>query len=506
MRARPFRQEALAFTPLFLLGFVVAGTASYRFMAMHDKVATDAARCRGLLALLSEGAILLDRKGRFLYANAAATRLFHTPANELIGRALPSVVHPDERNGVAARLAEVPESDRALRVVTCRAQVPGDGWAWLELKFRYDPEAKAIVATCIDVTGVRQARESRASVPSAADPEWARRVVDRLWLAIEQTEDSVVITDREGVIEYVNPAFEGMSGFTREQAIGRTPNILRSGVQTLRFYENLWNTILAGRTFHATMTNRRKDGTLYDEDQTITPIRDPSGMVTHFVSTGRDITQRNRMQEALRRLNQKLEAEAGRIAGTLHDEAGQFLTTAHITLADVARDADPSARERLNEVRRHLDVVEERLRRVAHEIHPRVVEDLGLSEAVKFMADAFMRRTGIRVTVTTSIQNRYHFAIETLLYRVVQEGLTNVSRHANAASAEITLAGDDAQVACTIRDDGVGFDPAAVAAPPEGSLGLRVMQDRLDAVAGTLVIDSAPGKGTEVRARVPVEV
>ena len=327
-----------------------------------------------------------------------------------------------------------------------------------------------------------------------------------MWLAIEQTADSVVITDREGVIEYVNPAFEAMSGYTRGEAIGQTPQLLRSGAQGQRFYENLWNTILAGRTFRSTMTNRRRDGTLYDEDQTITPIRDESGMVTHFVSTGRDITQRNRTQEALRRLNHQLETEATRIAGTLHDEAGQFLTAVHITLSDVARDVDPAVRDRLNEVRRHLDLIEERLRRVAHEIHPRVVEDLGLSDAVAFFAESFTHRTGVRVNVHTSLNARYPLAVETLLYRVVQEGLTNVSRHARATSAIVTLSAGENSIQCSIQDDGVGFAAPPVAEGGEGGLGLRLMRDRLDAAGGTLTLRSNPGNGTHLRATVPVEV
>jgi two-component system, NarL family, sensor histidine kinase NreB len=328
---------------------------------------------------------------------------------------------------------------------------------------------------------------------------------NKLWMALEQTADSVLITDRDGVIEYVNPAFEAMSGYTRAEAIGGKANIVRSGFQSREFYQRLWSTILSGGSFRCTVKNRRRDGTLYDEDQMITPIRDDSGAITHFVSTGRDVTQRNRTQEALRRLNHQLEGEATRIAGTLHDEAGQFLSAAHITLADVARDVDPAVRERLNEVRRHLDLVEERLRHVAHDLHPRVVEDLGLRDAVTFFAEAFARRSGIDVRVECSLETRYPMPVETLMYRIVQEGLTNVSRHARARHAVVTLDNGSEAVRCSIRDDGIGFDPSALASRAETSLGLRVMEDRLEAEGGTLTIASVPGRGTELRASVPVE-
>ena len=468
----------------------------------YEKPPSDAVQYRTLLAHVSEGSILLDRDGTVLYANPAAVRVFQAPAAGLIGASLLSLLHPDDRDEFAVRLTEVSQSEHGFAMVTCRAQGPGDAWAWIETKLRHNGEEATIAATCVDVTAMRRTRESVAAA-GPADVSWARRAVDRLWLAIEQTADSVVITDREGVIEYVNPAFELMSGYTRDEVVGRTPRILRSGAQGRRFYETLWNTILGGRTFRATMTNRRRDGSLYDEDQTITPIRDESGTVTHFVSTGRDITQRNRTQEALRRLNHQLETEATRIAGALHDEAGQFLTAVHITLADVARDVDAACRDRLNEVRRHLDLVEERLRRVSHEVHPRVVEDLGLAEAVAFFAESFTHRTGVRVSVDSSIVSRYPLAVETLLYRVVQEGLTNVSRHARASNTTVTLSAGEDSVQCSIEDDGVGFDPPA--AEGEGGLGLRLMRDRLDAVGGTLILRSTPGKGTHLRASVPVE-
>ena len=359
---------------------------------------------------------------------------------------------------------------------------------------------------------IRIARERNAALLAAnaalqaevAERRRAEEAVEKLSRAIEQTADSVLISNREGIIEFVNPAFEEMTGFSRAEVIGRTPRLLKSGVHPSSFYESLWTTILAGRTFRSTMTNQNSDGQLYDEDQTISPVRDPSGAITHFVSTGRDITQRKRMDAALRRLNIRFEEEAARIASILHDEAGQFLTAAHMTLADLSRETEKSVSERLQEVRWHLDHVEERLRRMSHELHPRVVQDLGLAEALTFLVHGFTRRTGIRVKIDSSLGGRYSLAVETLLYRVVQEGLTNIGRHARATSAVVAVGEEGQTISCVIRDDGAGFDPAA--ARPEGGLGLRIMQDRLEAAGGTLAINSTPGRGTELRVTVPMEV
>ena len=127
-------------------------------------------------------------------------------------------------------------------------------------------------------------------------------VVHKLSSAIEQTADSVVITDLHGTIEYVNPAFEKNTGFRRAEAVGQTPRIVKSGKHDAEFYRRLWDTILRGEAFRDVLVNRRKDGTLYYEEKTITPLKDEKGRITHFVSTGKDVTERMEAQEASRPL------------------------------------------------------------------------------------------------------------------------------------------------------------------------------------------------------------
>jgi sigma-B regulation protein RsbU (phosphoserine phosphatase) len=114
----------------------------------------------------------------------------------------------------------------------------------------------------------------------------------RLSNAVEQTADSVFITDREGVIEYVNPAFEATTGYSREEALGKTPRILKSGRHDRAHYEELWKTILAGEVHRSTGVNRKKSGELYCSEQTITPMRDGEGRITHFVAVVKDVTDR----------------------------------------------------------------------------------------------------------------------------------------------------------------------------------------------------------------------
>jgi sigma-B regulation protein RsbU (phosphoserine phosphatase) len=129
-----------------------------------------------------------------------------------------------------------------------------------------------------DITERRRARQSI-------------RTYERLSTALEQTADSVVITDNQGMIEYVNPAFETTTGYRREEVLGKTPRILKSGMQDAEFYRGLWTKVLAGQPFRGTLMNRKKTGELYWAEQTITPMRNEQGRITHFVSVLKDITE-----------------------------------------------------------------------------------------------------------------------------------------------------------------------------------------------------------------------
>lgn len=120
--------------------------------------------------------------------------------------------------------------------------------------------------------------------------------------AVEQTVDIVFITNKDGIIEYVNPSFEKITGYSRDEAIGKKPSILKSGLMSQEYYRKVWSTITSGKAIRAVVTNRKKNGELFFYDQTITPIKDPQGNITHFVSTGRDITEIKKVEEKKKEL------------------------------------------------------------------------------------------------------------------------------------------------------------------------------------------------------------
>jgi len=125
----------------------------------------------------------------------------------------------------------------------------------------------------------------------------AMRALILLAQVVKQTTDSVVLTDKQGIIQYVNPAFETTTGYSKEEAIGNTPRLLKSGLHDAEFYRQLWAKISDGQSFEGMIINRNKAGNLYWAQQAITPIRDDSGQLTHFVSVLQDITELRKKQE-----------------------------------------------------------------------------------------------------------------------------------------------------------------------------------------------------------------
>jgi signal transduction histidine kinase len=204
-------------------------------------------------------------------------------------------------------------------------------------------------------------------------------------------------------------------------------------------------------------------------------------------------------------MNERIEEEAKRIAHALHEEAGGLLASTHLALEELARDLSPQGTERLNHVRQLLDQMDEQLRQLAHEIRPTVLDDLGLVPALEFLAEGVSKRSGLPVTVEGSTEGRLPAAVETTLYRNVQEALNNVIRHAHANKVEVIVTREERAVRCIVRDDGIGFDVSTVTAVHgERGLGHVGMRERLESVRGTLLINSGPTQGAELLMFIPL--
>jgi PAS domain S-box-containing protein len=187
-------------------------------------------------------------------------------------------------------------------------------------------------------TLVRTIRNTIALHSLKQEQQTAEGALRKLSRAVEQSADTVVITDFNGVIEYVNPAFETLTGYTHDEVCGQTPRILKSGEQSADTYKDMWRTILAGNVYRGILVNRKKNGELYYIEQGISPVRDADGTIRHFIANGRDLTERLRLEGQLLQA-QKMDA-IGRLAGGVAHDFNNLLTII-TSYSELALDAVP---------------------------------------------------------------------------------------------------------------------------------------------------------------------
>ena len=171
---------------------------------------------------------------------------------------------------------------------------------------------------------VRTIRCALSLYSSQQQRQLAEQSVRKLSCAVEQSADTILVTNSAGIIEYVNPAFEALTGYSQQEVVGHTPNMLKSGQQIPALYRELWETIRSGEIYRNILVNRKKNGDLYYVDESISSIRDAEGQITHFVANGRDLTERLRVEAKLLQ-SQKMDA-IGRLAGGIAHDFNNLLT------------------------------------------------------------------------------------------------------------------------------------------------------------------------------------
>lgn len=345
-------------------------------------------------------------------------------------------------------------------------------------------------------------------VPGAYAEAEAQR--QRLRLFVEFAAEGHVLTDGHGVVLDANPSAAGILRCPKEFLLGKPLGLFLAPGCRPRFYQGLVRLHRGARSdeFETRFGRQEEARNVWLQ---VTESGIGEGTEESFRWVLRDITGQRRAEAArddlLRRLVHVQEAERGRVARELHDSFGQLLTALLLTLRAV-RDAGPMpapARERLQEVQR----IAEELGRVGHELavrlRPTVLDDLGLASALQQHVADWSARTG----VTAQFQAfgvgdlRFPTEAETALYRIVQEALTNVARHAGAGVVSVLLSRQERCVVAVIEDNGAGFDTEA--ALDSGRLGLLGMRERASLAGGVLVVESSPGSGTTVVARLPLQ-
>jgi len=502
-------------------------------------------RFRLLVESVTEYAIFeLDTEGRILTWNAGAQRINGYRAEEIIGKHFSIFYLPEDvRQG---------RPQRGLEEAAARGRYKDEGWCvrkdgsrfWAEVVIapvrdkagnllgfakvtrdltdrkrseeeiaRAEEQLKALVEE-------RTAELAKANEKLQAEIHMPRRFDELvlLQLVLDRSPVGCVMNDTDFRVIYWNPAAEQIFGFSQEEALGKLPYETFVPPRAKAYVESVRERTASGDTgANGASECVTKDGRTIFCEWYNTPLKDSAGTFIGYLSVLQDVTERKRSEEQSRATSEQLRALAARlqsvredertyVAREIHDELGQACTALKMDLALLVQQLPKSRRrphERARSMFKLIDDMIHSLRRIASELRPSTLDDLGLLAAIELQAQEFENRSGIKCHLAlpqTEIALDSHRS--TAIFRIFQETLTNVARHANATRVNVRLVGDAESVTLEVTDNGKGIDE--IRASAHNSLGLLGMRERALLLGGEFSIRGSPGQGTAVTVRVPV--
>jgi PAS domain S-box-containing protein len=355
--------------------------------------------------------------------------------------------------------------------------------------------------------------EERISERKRAE-EALRESEERYRELFENARDAIYVHDLKGNYTSINRAAERLSGYNREEILGRNFSefIAKEHIDQAR--DCLFAKLAQSGETTYEVEVIAKDGRRVPVEVSSRAIYE-NGVIVGVQGTARDITERKQAQDTLRMFSRLLieaqEDERRRIARDLHDQIGQTLTAVKMNLHTIQRLCVTA--ETAPRIKDNMDAVDEALRLVRDlsvDLRPPLLDDLGLATALCWYVDRYSQRVGVATEIQIDLPNqneRFSRVLETACFRIAQEALTNVVRHARATLVSLRLTRNHTVLEMEVKDDGVGFDPAALRrrAPRAATLGLLGMQERAHAAGGEVEIRSEISKGTTIRFTVPLE-
>ena len=456
-------------------------------------------RFRAMVEGSPNAMLMVDERGLIALANPQAARLFGYGPGELMGCSVEALVPARFRDGHPARRASF-AGERQARSMGAGRDLYGlrkDGGE-VPVEIGLNPivtsDGRFVLASIIDITERKRLEQ--------AQRESEQRYQD----LVEQAADAIWLRDAGGRMMFVNDAGCRLLGYTREELMrSRSSDLIHETDSRTALDIDALKPLA---TVRIERVMRHQDGHAIPVEASAHRLADGSVQVISH-----DISERKRIESELRQLSRRLgeaqETERRAIARELHDEVGQSLTATRINLRDLAQQAaETPLHKQLTDTEELISELLGKVRQMSLDLHPSVLDDLGLVPALRWCVRT--RAGGSPLEVRMDLPGdmpRFDDMAEITLFRVFQEALSNVLKHAGAIHLDVRLLYVDGRLQLTLKDDGRGFDAEAArrAALSGKSLGLLGMQERVRLAGGEIMMDSAPGKGTEIRVTLPGE-
>ena len=508
LRMKPFGETKHAITGVLVV-LLDEDAVRRSLIDTRGLLADSESTVRMLLDTSPEGILAVDTGGAILWANDATAAMFGYNPPDLLGRPI-SILVPRHLRNRCEDYHKVFFADGKSRAKEAVLEFQGlrkDGTVFpVEISLRITKARTGIagVAFIADITGRQTLTQG------------IRQRENELIALFDSSPDTHVRFDSNLRITHANAAFGKLVGITARAVVGKMCRDLPLPKPNVRIAErSIRGVFRTGepRKFEFSIPSAK--GAAQYEVRFV-PELSPDGSVAAVLAIGRDITAQKRLQQLavanqyeIRALTAGLivaeEEERRRVARDIHDSLSQHLglLAAEIGALALHLPASSPAKEGIQAARAHVSQIAQEARAIAHQLHPAILEDLGLAKALQSLCDDFSQQHGIPVAFRVHGGPSSPFPIETAscVYRVAQEALNNVARHARAKHVSVLLTGRR-NLHLSIRDDGIGFDPPAVRGA--GGLGLISMEERARMAGGSLRVEARPGHGVRVRLAIPL--
>jgi PAS domain S-box-containing protein len=457
---------------------------------------------------------IVDRHGKFILWNRRSAEIYGYSLGELADKtAFDLYADPEELDRMLQRLRR-DSLVREFEILMKKKDgtiVPMD----ISISLLKDNQGRTIGSVCV-ARDLSERKKAEAALKHAQEElsrysrDLERQVLERtreITSILQYTPAVVYIKDREGRYTLVNSRYEELFGIRREQICGKTDHDIFPEPMAGRLRAADLRVLTDRQPYQMEETVPQSDG-IHTYLSVKFPIYNEQGFPTGLCGIATDITELKKAQDQLRRLSGSImanqEKERRAIARELHDELGQVLTALRmdaVWLSERLQPGDPKAGDRALAMCRLIDNTIDEVRSLATRLRPGVLDDLGLIDALEWYITDFEKRTGIACIFKHRNVPEVDGIAATAAYRIAQEALTNVTRHAAATQVKVSLQNAEGMLTLAVVDNGRGFHFNEISAPE--CLGLAGMRERAGLLGGSLEIKSRPGKGTKVFFRLP---